>query len=115
MSEPDQVRAVQCDSRARKLNDAAEILLAEWGPQDEKLARMLRDSAKVLQEERDAIWKEIGARARQENERRLVECEGCQRNERVGYGPSHDGAQRCRCGSLASGGAKAHCTCSACF
>lgn len=45
------------------------------------------------------------------------DCETCRQIREVyeGYGPSHDGSSRCRCGSIASGGTKAHCTCRACF
>ncbi len=33
----------------------------------------------------------------------------------AGFGPSHDGSPLCRCGSLASGGHRAHCSCDTCF
>lgn len=32
-----------------------------------------------------------------------------------GFGPSHEGSPLCRCGSLAAGGSRAHCTCDTCF
>lgn len=32
-----------------------------------------------------------------------------------GFGPSHHGSRLCRCGSLASGGRRSHCTCDTCF
>lgn len=38
-------------------------------------------------------------------------CPGC----RGDYGPSHSGSADCQCGSLASGGEKAHCSCDRCF
>jgi hypothetical protein len=37
-------------------------------------------------------------------------CPSCQK-----FGPSHDGSSRCESGSIASGGAKSHCTCDVCF
>lgn len=42
------------------------------------------------------------------------DCKQCQEYRRVG-GPYHTGSSGCRCGSLASGGDIAHCTCSTCF
>ena len=42
-------------------------------------------------------------------------CKECQRWKDFGFGPRHDGSSSCKCGSIASGGTKAHCTCSACF
>lgn len=33
----------------------------------------------------------------------------------AGFGPSHEGSPLCRCGSLASGGHRAHCACDTCF
>jgi len=32
-----------------------------------------------------------------------------------GVGPSHEGSPLCRCGSLASGGHRVHCSCDTCF
>lgn len=42
-------------------------------------------------------------------------CQGCNQNRAIGFGPSHSGSPLCRCGSIASGGDVAHCTCSTCF
>jgi len=41
------------------------------------------------------------------------ECSTCVRY--ANGGPSHEGSRLCRCGSIASGGTKAHCTCRACW
>jgi hypothetical protein len=42
-------------------------------------------------------------------------CEQCMDNKLYGMGPSHDGSKRCESGSIASGGTRAHCSCSTCF
>ncbi len=42
-------------------------------------------------------------------------CKMCDDVKAEGIGPSHDGSRACRCGSIASGGDRAHCTCRACF
>jgi hypothetical protein len=45
------------------------------------------------------------------------ECDWCNAvaNGTVVGGPSHDGSPRCPCGSIASGGGRAHCACDWCF
>jgi hypothetical protein len=45
------------------------------------------------------------------------ECPTCEliRTKHGGCGPSHNGSPRCESGSIASGGTRAHCTCSRCF
>lgn len=45
------------------------------------------------------------------------DCETCKLIHEVynGFGPSHEGSKRCESGSIASGGDRAHCTCSVCF
>jgi hypothetical protein len=47
-----------------------------------------------------------------EKGRRALACRGCRV---LGMNPSHDGSRRCKSGSLASGGSRAHCTCDTCF
>jgi hypothetical protein len=43
-------------------------------------------------------------------------CPGCDAVKRAGgFGPSHNGSARCRSGSIASGGSRAHCSCSVCW
>lgn len=44
----------------------------------------------------------------------LASCAGCREAYMLG-GPSHRGSMLCRCGSIASGGTTAHCSCSTCF
>lgn len=45
-----------------------------------------------------------------------VACAECERIQRAGFGPSHNGARACRMGrSIASGGDLAHCSCAGCF
>jgi len=39
-------------------------------------------------------------------------CTSCQDKS---YPVDHFGSSMCRCGSIASGGSNAHCTCSSCF
>jgi len=40
-------------------------------------------------------------------------CEACEREP--AFQPSHYGSSLCECGSLASGGDRAHCSCDGCF
>jgi hypothetical protein len=42
-------------------------------------------------------------------------CRQCAVQSVFPGGPDHDGSPRCWCGSIASGGQKAHCSCSICF
>lgn len=44
-----------------------------------------------------------------------ADCPDCERFRALGTGPSHNGRPGCRCGSIASGGTKAHCSCSTCW
>lgn len=41
-------------------------------------------------------------------------CEVCKKYKGQ-FAPTHNGSQYCNCGSIASGGTKAHCTCDVCF
>lgn len=44
------------------------------------------------------------------------DCKSCKRiTDEGGFGPTHDGSRLCESGSIASGGATAHCTCDWCF
>lgn len=45
----------------------------------------------------------------------VYSCSGCAPYMAGGLAPSHRGSKGCESGSLASGGARAHCTCEACF
>jgi hypothetical protein len=42
-------------------------------------------------------------------------CRQCAVQSVFPGGPYHAGSPRCRCGSIASGGQRAHCSCSICF
>ena len=46
---------------------------------------------------------------------RSARCHDCELYGGYGFGPSHQGSPNCKCGSIASGGDKAHCTCRTCF
>jgi hypothetical protein len=45
---------------------------------------------------------------------RYPDCWMCQKYAGK-FAPSHRGSSFCKCGSIASGGDKAHCTCDLCF
>lgn len=54
--------------------------------------------------------------AEMRRQEQLKSCERCREiEEERGFGPSHEGSQRCESGSLASGGRNAHCSCDTCF
>ena len=44
-----------------------------------------------------------------------ADCGTCRAVKEEHFGPSHNGSLRCESGSIASGGTRAHCTCSTCF
>jgi len=52
-----------------------------------------------------------GLRARAEQDA----CPGCVRIREGKMEPTHDGSKGCESGSIASGGAKVHCSCDVCF
>ena len=45
----------------------------------------------------------------------VVEAECCPSCASNSFGPDHFGSQMCKSGSIASGGAKPHCSCDVCF
>lgn len=91
------------------------------GPKGESIAERLARLARELHGVTDPASskptvQELAHRARTEApaEQRLdaILCPTCARG---GPGPSHEGSAHCESGSIASGGHRAHCSCSWCF
>lgn len=66
----------------------------------------------MTQKERERIVEKGKRIFREEGEAPTKKCAMC---EDPKYLPGHNGSRRCRSGSIASGGTRAHCTCNLCF
>ena len=75
-----------------------------------------RSAADDVERKKYAAQADTSRKAADEKKSALEKSKaGCSTCKRGGPGPSHEGSSHCRCGSIASGGIKAHCSCSTCY